>query len=477
MQKTILSVVALLMLVPAAMATITVNNPNACAGQWVVCGNAFLDGINRSVTSVTKTTTMTSTWMGYGLSIPQTAAVDSVKVRADFYSTDTSGYATVRVSNDGGLTYGPVHTIGGNVPEQAHIIDATNDFSWTPSMLNNSNLRVNVTCYKNGTGGTVHCRLDWLPVNVTYTPFDFAMSASPATGTTTQGSTAQTTINVTLVSGNTENVNLAVSGCPTEAACSVNPASGNPTYASTFTVNTTTGTPTGIYVMNVTGTSSALTRSTTYTLNVTQPDLTVTDISFNPPSPVSGPATVEVRVTVRNIGTATAATSVLRIDGTGGYWRLGTSSLAPGQSQVLSVYPYLTAGEHEYLATADVDSTVSEISEANNQLSRNVTVTEPEFDFNVSAVPGSITMQQSDFASSTVFVNLLQGSSQTVNISMAGCPYASTCLLSTASGMPSYNSTLSIQTTNETVPMTYYMVVNGTGGGLVRSAYLAVTVN
>lgn len=83
--------------------------------------------------------------------------------------------------------------------EQTFLIDVTNDLSWTPSKLNNTNFRVNVTCFKSGGGLSSKCMLDWLPVNVTYTPFDFSISANPSNDTVVQGNNATTNVTVTLL--------------------------------------------------------------------------------------------------------------------------------------------------------------------------------------------------------------------------------------------------------------------------------------
>ena len=73
------------------------------------------------------------------------------------------------------------------------------------------------------------------------------------------------------LSGVSKNVVLTNSGCPPSAICFFNPTNGNPPYTSTFTVITNSTTPTGSYLINVTGTGDGKIRSAIYTLTVNSP--------------------------------------------------------------------------------------------------------------------------------------------------------------------------------------------------------------
>ena len=245
------------------------NSPSLCSGQWTNCNNAFADNANRATASVTSNTNKSGIWNNYGFSIPTSAVIDNVIVRADFFASNVRGYMNVRVSGDGGNTYGPSHIVGGNTAEQTFLIDVTNDLSWTPSMLSNSSLIVNATCYKKGSGSNPTCRLDWVPVNVTYTPFDFSLSANPGSGTINQGTSTQSTVSVNLLGGISQNVNLGLKGCPSSTTCSLSASSGNPSYNSTLTINTTSSTPAGTHVIQINGTGDGKTRYVNFTLIVT----------------------------------------------------------------------------------------------------------------------------------------------------------------------------------------------------------------
>jgi len=103
---------------------------------------------------------------------------------------------------------------------------------------------------------------------------DFSISDSPNSQTVTQGSGTNYTTTVTALNGFTGTTNLSVSGLPTGATGTFNPASLNGSGTSTLSVSTSSTTPAGTYTLTVTGTSGTLTHSTTVTLVVN---------SLNPP--------------------------------------------------------------------------------------------------------------------------------------------------------------------------------------------------
>lgn len=258
-----------ILLTSLVFAVLVFNSPSACTGQWTSCTNAFANDASRATASVSSGANKSGIWNNYGFSIADSSQIDNVTIRTDFFASKSSGFINVKVSGNGGVSFGPSHIVGGNTAEQTFLIDVTNDVSWTGSKLNNSNFKVNVTCFKVGGGSNPTCNLDWAPVNVSYAPFDFSLSLNPNSANVSQGNSVQTTANVTLLGGVSQNVVLSQTNCPPSATCSFNPSSGNPTFSSTFTVNTSVSTPTGVYLMNISGTGDGKTRSKIYTVNVT----------------------------------------------------------------------------------------------------------------------------------------------------------------------------------------------------------------
>jgi hypothetical protein len=99
---------------------------------------------------------------------------------------------------------------------------------------------------------------------------DFTISATPNSQTVVRGSGANYAININRVGGFSGAVTLSVSGLPTGSSASFNPnpASGN---SSTFSVTTSSNTPTGNFALTISGVSASLARTTGVTLVVTAP--------------------------------------------------------------------------------------------------------------------------------------------------------------------------------------------------------------
>ena len=110
---------------------------------------------------------------------------------------------------------------------------------------------------------------------------DFSLSATPSSVTAQQGSSATSTITVAPQNGFNGTVALSVSGLPSGASGSFNPAST--TTTSVLTLSAGTAAP-GNYVVTVTGASGALTHGTSVTLTVTPAQQPAFSLSASPAS-------------------------------------------------------------------------------------------------------------------------------------------------------------------------------------------------
>jgi uncharacterized membrane protein len=97
---------------------------------------------------------------------------------------------------------------------------------------------------------------------------NFALSATPASQSTPEGSGASYTTTVTPGTGFTGTVSLSVSGLPTGATASFSPASITGSGSSTLNVTTAATTPTGTFTLTISGTGGGLTQTTTVSLVV-----------------------------------------------------------------------------------------------------------------------------------------------------------------------------------------------------------------
>lgn len=108
---------------------------------------------------------------------------------------------------------------------------------------------------------------------------DFSLSASPSSQTVVQGNSTSYTATVTSFNGFNSAVSLGVSGCPSNATCTLTPSSVTPppngTATSTLNVQTASTTPGGTYTLTITGTSGDLAHNTSVTLVVIVPDFSI----------------------------------------------------------------------------------------------------------------------------------------------------------------------------------------------------------
>lgn len=113
------------------------------------------------------------------------------------------------------------------------------------------------------------------------TPFDFSLTASPDSGTVSQGSSVQTRVTVSMPSSGTDSqlVSLSASGGPTGTSYSFSPLSGFPTYTSTLTITVPSTASQSVYPITITGSSveGTITKTATYALTVaSQQDFSLT---------------------------------------------------------------------------------------------------------------------------------------------------------------------------------------------------------
>jgi hypothetical protein len=182
---------------------------------------------------------------------------------------------------------------------------------------------------------------------------DFSVSASPSSQSVVQGASTSYTVTVTPSGGFTGTVTFSASGLPSGAAASFNPASVPGSGSSTMSVATSTTTPTGSYVVTITGTSGTLVHSTTVTLVVTGPVPADFSLSASPASQavVQGASTTyTVTVTPSGgfTGTVTFSVSGLPAGATGNFT---PASVTTSGSSTLTVTTATTTPTGPYTLT------------------------------------------------------------------------------------------------------------------------------
>ena len=165
-------ILALLLCAILVFAANIFRSPSICSGGWTTCTRAFANDALRATANANLSVNVTGQWREYNISLPANATIKNVTVRTDFFATN-NGYLNVRVSWDGGTTFGAGHIVGTSTSEKTYFIDVINDTLWNFTKLNNANFRVNATCFyldniTNATNTSTTCSLDWIPVNVTW---------------------------------------------------------------------------------------------------------------------------------------------------------------------------------------------------------------------------------------------------------------------------------------------------------------------
>jgi hypothetical protein len=95
---------------------------------------------------------------------------------------------------------------------------------------------------------------------------DYVVSVDPASAILTPG--AMTTANVSILGASSNPVALSVTGCPSGTTCTFNPTSGNPSFASTFRVQTSPSSPNGNFDLVIAGKNATQSRTVTFHLTI-----------------------------------------------------------------------------------------------------------------------------------------------------------------------------------------------------------------
>jgi PKD repeat protein len=146
------------------------------------------------------------------------------------------------------------------------------------------------------------------PATRTITVTDFSLTATPSSRTVLPGGGTTYTATVAAANGFTGAVGFNVTGLPSGATASFNPASVNGSGSTTLSVSTSTSTPQGSYTLTITGSSGTLSHSVNVTL-VVNGDFTITAAPASATISKGGSTTYTVTIAPGFTGTITLTES------------------------------------------------------------------------------------------------------------------------------------------------------------------------
>ena len=297
---------------------------------------------------------------------------------------------------------------------------------------------------------------------------DFSISATPTTLSLGQGASGTVTISTAVVSGTAESVSLSISGVPAGATASfgTNPVTSG--GSSGLTINTGTAAP-GTYTLTVTGTAPSATHSTSVTLTISaSPDFAVAVSPASQSVVVGNSATYTVATTAVNGSTQSISLSVSGLPA-GAAGTFSPATITAGGSSTLTVTTSATASSTTFTVTGTSTTTHSTTA------SITVTATVPP-DFTVAVSPASQTIAQGASGTYTVSTTSLNGSTQSIALSVSGLPAGITGTFSPATVTAGGSSTLTLAVASTATASTTTFTVTGASGTAQHSANGSVTV-
>lgn len=307
---------------------------------------------------------------------------------------------------------------------------------------------------------------------------NFALSASPASLTVTQGSSGNSTITVTPSGGFTGSVNLSASGLPSGVTATFGT---NPTTSTSVVTLAASSTATaGTFTVTVTGTSGTLTHTTTISLTVKPVASPNFSLSASPSS-----------VTVVQGKSGNTTISVTPSSGFTGSVSLSASGLPSGVTATFSPNPITNGSGNSTMSVTTSSSTPAGTymltitgTSTSPSLTHSTTVslvvnTASTGNFSLAASLPSQTVTAGNSASYTATVTPSGGFTGSVTLSVSGLPSGAAAKFSVNPVAGAGNSTLTINTSSSTPTGTYTLTITGTSTSpsLTHSATVTLVVN
>ena len=310
-----------------------------------------------------------------------------------------------------------------------------------------------------------------------YARGDFSINVSPSNQTVVQGSSTTYAVGTFVAAGTARTVILTVTGLPSGASASFNPASVTAGQSSTLTVSTTAVAAPGTFGFTITGqySSPPATHSTAASLTVTA-GIDDFAISANPSSRsvVTGSSTTYAVST--QVLSGTPRTVSLSASGlpSGAGATFDPASVTAGQGSTLTIATTSVAAVGTF--TLAVTGQYA-LPPTTHSITVSLTVVAaPTDDFAISASPSSQTVAQGSGTTYTVNTLVSSGTAQTVSLAVAGLPSGATGSFAPASVIAGGNSTLTVTTAPTTTTGTFALTITGVSSTATHTAGVSLAV-
>ncbi len=144
-----------------------IASESARSGAWIATGyNNQNDPSTFYNVGVEERQTSDAAWKNFGFRLNASDAIDQVEIGVEWFRDNAAPTLDVAISWDGGSTWGPTETATNKSTDDntLQFLDFTSAVAWTPSGLNDANLRARASANASG------AHLDHLVVRVTFTP-------------------------------------------------------------------------------------------------------------------------------------------------------------------------------------------------------------------------------------------------------------------------------------------------------------------
>ena len=301
---------------------------------------------------------------------------------------------------------------------------------------------------------------------------DFSIAANPASLMVAQGSSATSTISTAVTSGAAQSVTLGVTGAPAGATASVSPATVTAGNAATLTFSAGTA-ALGTYVLTVTGTAASGSHSTSVSVTVTQPPTSDFGIAASPASAsvVSGGSAAYTVTTTVLSGNAESITLSISGVPAGASASFNPAAVTAGGNSTLTVDSgTAAAGTYTLTITGTAPS-------ATHSATVSITISsQTPPDFTIAVSPASASVAAGSSTSYSVSTTAVNGSTQSIALSVSGLPSGVTGSFSPATVTAGSTSTLTIAAATTAAAGTTTFSVTGTSATTVHTASASVTV-